>query len=391
MPKTKSTEIWTLFETSGLSNNGDLNEYMVQAMQKCALWFDSSGASIFLKDDSGLYRLRAQYGRQAALPVDASVREGEGIAGDAIARRRPQLVNGPSEPISGNAIKSSMIVPLIAPDRECLGVLNLSRKGGKAEFTAAELQNVGAVANQIALAVRNAQLIKKLIDAKNAEAESAAALARVSRLAEIGQMTAAIAHEIRNPLTGIKSAAQMISQSPDHSAEFASIVVEEVDKLNLLCEEFLEFARPMELQRKRTDIAALVKRIVRTVVPSAELGGVELVVEIASDLPILNIDPLRIEQVIRNLLQNALQACSAGGKVTLSIGRDRLTIADNGVGMSDEELDKLFTPFFTTKPKGTGLGLCNVQKIVSAHGESISVCSSLGSGSKFEITLERAA
>lgn len=211
--------------------------------------------------------------------------------------------------------------------------------------------------------------------------------ARTRRLAEIGQMTAAVAHEIRNPLTGIHSAAQMMTQMPEMADEFSRMIQEEVGKLNRLCEEFLEFARPLAIRMGDVRLVDIATKTVSLVQCEFDQCDVHLKVEIGPDKPTIQGDALRIEQVLRNLLRNALQACKKGGQVTLRVRARELEVEDDGCGMSKEQVEHLFTPFFTTKAKGTGLGLSNVRKIIDAHDGKIEVWSTPEQGSRFTVKL----
>lgn len=208
---------------------------------------------------------------------------------------------------------------------------------------------------------------------------------RLLRLAEIGQMTAAIAHEIRNPLTGIRSAAQLIPAAPEQACELAEIIDEEARKLNALCEDFLDFARPLLLKARPESLARIAEGVVARTQAEADRHGAYLALEIDGEPPIIHLDAMRIEQVMRNLVLNAIQATGSGGHVLVRIDRDGFEVMDDGPGMTSEQRMRLFTPFFTTKPNGTGLGLSNVRKIVDAHGARIEVVSEPGSGAKFRV------
>lgn len=225
--------------------------------------------------------------------------------------------------------------------------------------------------------------IEDATDHERAQAE----MNRLKRLAEVGQMTAAIAHEIRNPLTGIRSAAQLIATNPDQAEEFAAIIDEEVLKLNSLCEQFLEFARPLALRIAPMVLGDVVRGVVDRHRQDFSDRQVQLTVEIGREKPTILADAFRLEQVTRNLLLNALQSCSPGGSVQISAGDRWLAVEDDGCGMTAEEQHKLFTPFFTTKASGTGLGLSNLRKIVDAHHGTVSVSSEVGKGSRFLVTL----
>jgi signal transduction histidine kinase len=215
--------------------------------------------------------------------------------------------------------------------------------------------------------------------------------ARVRRLAEIGQMSAAVAHEIRNPLTGIRAATQLLIQNPEQNSELAEIIDEEVMRLSNLCEDFLEFARPLTLKMRSSTMSHLVKKIARLEKPVADQLGIRLLLAGDDETPEIGMDANRVEQVLRNLLRNAIQACEPGGTCTIRYRADGFEVEDTGSGMSPTTLRNLFVPFYTTKPKGTGLGLSNTRKIVEAHGGKLSVHSVLGEGSKFVVQLGRAA
>ncbi len=210
---------------------------------------------------------------------------------------------------------------------------------------------------------------------------------RLNRLAEIGQMTAAIAHEIRNPLTGIRSAAQMIRELPEAAEEFTGIIEHEAMKLNELCSQFLGFAKPLELNTQPMSITDCLKRVVKLIAPQFKAKQVQMDVQIDAQMPMIEGDPHRWEQVFHNLLLNALQASVAGGTVRFGVTMTKIWIEDHGCGMTQDQVQRLFSPFFTTKAQGTGLGLSTVKKILDAHGAEISVSSQPGMGTRFEVLL----
>jgi signal transduction histidine kinase len=210
-------------------------------------------------------------------------------------------------------------------------------------------------------------------------------LDRLNRLAEIGQMTATIAHEIRNPLTGILSAAQMIGQSPEDTAEFAEIIEHEAKRLNSLCSDFLNFAKPLHLNMEKVSLLTILDQVAKLMRSAFEERGVGLEVVIGQDLPKIEGDPLRLEQVLQNLMLNALQATEMGGSVTIGVDHAHIWIQDTGCGMTEEHKSRLFTPFFTTKAQGTGLGLSTVKKIADAHRAELSVKSEVGLGTTIDI------
>lgn len=216
---------------------------------------------------------------------------------------------------------------------------------------------------------------------------SAAEAAQLRHLAEIGRMTATIAHEIRNPLTGIRSAAQMLTEAPEHMAEWAQIVEEEATRLEGLCDQFLTFARPLELRLEPTDLSELCLRVVTLHRAAFADADITLLVDTPSAPATVPADVPRLEQVLHNLLRNAMQATESGGRVVLSVTKGAFAITDDGCGMSAEELDNAGRPFFTTKTRGTGLGLGTVKKIVEAHSGRLNMESELGKGTRVTVTL----
>jgi signal transduction histidine kinase len=289
------------------------------------------------------------------------------------------LVEDPSDnPLLANQIKqtrkeisSAMVVPLTT-SHERLGVLNLARLDQDCPFDETDLKKANTLARNISLAVAN---WKHLGDVKE--------VSRVRRLAEIGQMTAAIAHEIKNPLTGIRSAAQLIVSMPDQAVELAQMVEEEAMKLSELCNQFLDFARPIEPNFGAVDLFVIATKLRE--IHQHEFLELSVELRIIGDSnPILG-DRHQVERVMQNLMLNALQATGSRGTVTIQILPRGFSVSDTGSGMDNETLSKLFQPFFTTKPKGTGLGLSNCQKIISAHGGVIVVDSKVGEGSSFRV------
>lgn len=213
-------------------------------------------------------------------------------------------------------------------------------------------------------------------------------LGRVRRLAEIGQMTAAIAHEIRNPLTGIRSAAQMIQEDHSMVGEFIGLIEEEALKLNALCDEFLEFARPTQLNMGLANLNEVLRKVVQLLGAMAAEQGVTIETRYEVEEGVFNFDERRIGQVMNNLLRNALEASASGSVVRVGVRGRSFWVSDDGSGMDGDALEKLFSPFFTTKAHGTGLGLCTSKKIIDAHGGELYV-ESTSRGTTFTVQLER--
>jgi two-component system sensor histidine kinase HydH len=204
---------------------------------------------------------------------------------------------------------------------------------------------------------------------------------RSEKLAAIGELAAGIAHEIRNPLSSIRGFAQFLRHAlKDKPQEqlYAATMVSEVDRINRVVTDLLDFARPMEAELAPTDITELIEHTVRLVKAEAGSRNVQIETQIA-DVSILPLDANQMTQALLNLLLNALQAVDQGGRI--EIGADfnadesclHIWVADNGCGIAPDQKEKIFEPFFTTREKGTGLGLAIVHKIVENHQGEIKV------------------
>ncbi len=216
-------------------------------------------------------------------------------------------------------------------------------------------------------------------------------LHRADRLAAVGRLASGLAHEIRNPLASISGSVQLLLEDEkvnDEDRQLMNIVVKEADRLSLLLSDFLTFARPAPLQIESIDIALLLDELIALLSVSGQFP--EVVIEKAYRGPILmNVDPQKMHQVLWDLLINAGEAASPEGKIRIEINDDQgeIVIEDNGAGIAKEDQDKLFEPFYTTKDKGTGLGLANVYANIEAHKGRIYVAPGSLGGARFIIEL----
>ena len=218
------------------------------------------------------------------------------------------------------------------------------------------------------------------------------------RLAAVGELAAMVAHEVRNPLAGIRGGCEILLEGyppGDPRHDIGVEIIHQVDRLTRTVHDLLTFARPRAVDRVPTDLHALIDRILQNLRDDPANAAVEVVRDFADDLTVAQVDGRQIEQVFLNLVLNAIQAMKHKGRVTISTaatGREIVvSVADSGPGIRPEALDHIFQPFFTTRAQGTGLGLAIVKKIVEAHGGRIAVASEPGSGALFTVTLPKEA
>ncbi|MDY0187947.1 MAG: ATP-binding protein, partial [Syntrophus sp. (in: bacteria)] len=222
-------------------------------------------------------------------------------------------------------------------------------------------------------------------------------LERNRRLAAIGSLASGVAHEIRNPLSSIKGFATYLRERYRDNPEdlqVTDIMIQEVERLNRVIGQLLEFSRPLILNRKEAAIEPILRHAMKMIEIQALEKGVSLEVDFGRMVPDLLLDSDRMTQVFLNLTLNALNAMEKGGTLSLRVTQSgdrtvRVDISDTGTGIGKEELGRIFDPYFTTRPSGTGLGLPIAQRIVEAHGGEILVSSEPGRGTVFSVLLPR--
>lgn len=248
------------------------------------------------------------------------------------------------------------------------------------------------IVNEEGLFLGHLFILRNLAEVKHLQDQ----VRRNERLSALGNLAAGVAHEIRNPLSSIKGFATYLAgkvkgDGPDREA--TRMMIQEVDRLNRVVSELLEFARPSGMKCQNEDINRVIERTLRLAASDASTKGITVRFVPDTSLPPIPLDAERFTQALLNLLLNAIQAMSADGALDVSVNVERessrlaVRVADTGKGMPPEVLSGIFNPYFTTKPSGTGLGLAIVHRIVEGHGGEIKVESQLAMGTVFTILL----
>ncbi|MDH5492420.1 MAG: ATP-binding protein, partial [Myxococcales bacterium] len=291
-----------------------------------------------------------------------------------------------------DALGAGVCVALQSDRGELYGLLCVRDERTRDAFSPEEVQLLGGVAAQAAISVENSQLYQRMKER--------------DRLTALGEMSAGLAHEIRNPLGAIKASAQYLTEpgaDAEERMEFLEIIVDEVDRLDRVVASFLDYARPGGGDPAPIDVGAAIGRTLQILEPECAASNVLVSLGLEEELPPVRVDPERLRQVLFNLVRNALQAMEAGGELSVRThprrshdlsGEERLwvelLVGDTGHGIPPEVRGSLFLPFVTTKDRGTGLGLAISQRIVADAGGRIEVRDRHGGGTTFAVLLPAA-
>lgn len=233
-------------------------------------------------------------------------------------------------------------------------------------------------------------LFEDLSEAKALETEHR----RLDRLAALGEMSAVVAHEIRNPVAGIAVGVEYLSKNiPEESAhkQDVEMILGEIERVNRILEDILSVARPFQLKLSTEGMPDIIEHVLHRYQTSIDNKSIHVIRRYAPSLPLAQADRERIEQALTNLVLNAVEAMPTGGVLGIGLGASAgwltITISDTGPGIPPDMQRRIFEPFFTTKTRGTGLGLAVARRVIEEHGGTIEVSSKAGKGTTFTIRL----
>jgi signal transduction histidine kinase len=276
--------------------------------------------------------------------------------------------------------------PVLSMNR-LIGILGVGEKTSGEGCSTEETAFLDSLMPQAGIALENALLYKE-------QRERYRRMLRADRLATIGELAAGAAHEIRNPLTSIKSSLQYLESRCREETErkLLGVALRETDRIDETLAALLSFSRPSEIRKEPCDLVVLLEECAALVSLQARAKGVEVRTSFPPSPVVVEADGSQLKQVFLNVFLNAVQAMEGGGTLSVEAlrfesGRPLVRVIDTGPGISEEALDKVFDPFFTTKKGGTGLGLSICYTIVKAHGGEIEIRSRLGEGTTVLISL----
>lgn len=302
-------------------------------------------------------------------------------------------------------LHSLVVIPLFTKEK-ALGAIAADHTEPGRRLTQETLDSVMRFAQQAGLAIQNASMYQELkhfsrqmeeriqkttADLRKTEAQ----LIRSEKLAALGQLAAGIAHEIRNPLTSINILIHSLRErlpSENSLQEDIKVIEEEIHRMNEIVDQFLRFAKPSSPFLEKTDVLSIFEETLQLLRPQIEKQRIVVEKEFQA-LPMIQMDPEQMKQAMLNLLLNAIQAMPEGGQLTLKGQNSKdgqwihLSIEDSGMGISPEDIDKLFDPFFSTKEGGVGLGLSITHRIIDQHHGKIEVENAPEKGTIFTVWL----
>jgi two-component system, sporulation sensor kinase E len=403
--KLRFSELSTLQEVGkGILSTTNLKEVLDLIARISAQVIGAKGSILWLyEEEDNKVVPGAAFGTGTGIVGNGFEALGERLARWAIAEKTPVLVPdcGADSRFSEkecNIVSSVMAVPLVGLGNR-IGAITVYDKVARSDFDSSmfdrdDEQFLAILADQAAIAVQNARLFEAVKETEKRLRETQALLLRTEKLAAIGEMSAKMAHEIRNPLTSIGGFARRVSKAlkgDSANKDYLEIIIRETERLERILDEQLQFAQLSRPRLQMEDINSVVQESLQLVSEEARRKKAKILKRLSADVPKLLLDSDKMKQVLINILQNALKFLPVGGRMKLETRRVgdgvHVIIANEGQRIPGEVMDRLFVPFFTSGRDGTGIGLAVAYQIVREHGGEIKVRSDREWGTIFCVCL----
>ncbi len=414
--KKKDAQLTTWGELShALIANFDLPRLLDLIVSTAMEVTSADRGSVMLVDEvDGTLSIKSSKGISDAVIADTRLKLGEGIAGRVALTGKPLLLRRNEEGaklrplrMRESEISSAISVPLRIEER-IVGTLNVNESARDKEFGEEELRALTLFADQAALALEKAQLyrdsqrqLEKLLSVLDELSRTQAQLVHSEKLASLGVLAGGVAHEINNPLMVILGRTELMLMEEEQSADVTrnlETIRQETERIGQIVQGLLTFARKSRQDKSEpVNLNDVLERTIMLAEHQLTVGNVQVTKELDPGLPTIQANPGQLQQVFMNLIINAHHAMPEGGRLavrtgTVPGGRSFVEIEDTGVGISPEDVGRIFDPFYTTKEegKGTGLGLSISRNIIESHGGMIGVQSTVGVGTIFRVVLPEA-
>jgi len=386
--KKKIFDLHIVFELSRKLNSFlDMDSLLENMLLTCVQQLEARGAFVSVQSSSEDKSLSFSKSQGIEMPDKWTLSLDSNLANYLKSKTSPLLIKEiirelrlrPEELKSAKRLEAEVVAPLVIKDN-LRGILLLSEKVSGLSYRDDDLEFLSILVNQVAVAVENTLLYQseKKINSELNEAQKQ--LAQAEKLAALGQLSAAIAHEVNNPLGIIKNYLAILSQSMnknDKCWQHLKVVKEEVDRIARIIKQLLDFYHPKAESKNLTDIGFLLEDTLTFVGGQFSKSKIQIIKKIAPNLPRMETFPDELRQVFLNLLMNSRDSMPQGGKIEVSarLKKDNLEIEfkDTGSGIEEKDLSKIFEPFYTTKEGGSGLGLWISSEIIKRHGGEIKV------------------
>jgi two-component system NtrC family sensor kinase len=287
---------------------------------------------------------------------------------------------------------AAILVPIVRPNFRI--VLYAAREAGEPSFRDSDVEMFQILSRQAAVAMENAYLYAALTDYVRKVEESQKALLQAEKMATAGRLSASIAHEVNNPLQSVQNCLHLAGREdlpPEKRKEYFDLARTELERLMITVQRMLDFYRPGATSQEELDLAELLQYVLTLMSKQLNEGNVKVEITIPSKLPGVLAVSNQIQQVFINLILNAMDAMPGGGRLKISAyrlnGGVEILFEDGGPGIPRERQSDVFEPFFSTKERGTGLGLTVSYNIVTAHGGTLELVPERGPGACFRLFL----